>query len=196
MSQQGADVCLLDFAQESLNLIKSYPGSDKVKLVLADALDCPFKDNTFDIIFHQGLLEHFATPRVLLQENYRILKNDGLLLVDVPQTLHLYTIFKKILYFLNLWFAGWERQFTIRSLSTLLRRCGFEPLYFYGDWSRPGIIYKLIREILIRLNIRLPMFPRYLGRLTTRFYNSQNLLRQKQLFLYTVLSIGIIARKI
>lgn len=165
-------------------------------MLLADALCSPLPDNSFDIVFHQGLLEHFTSPLLLLQENHRILKKGGLLLVDVPQTLHIYTLIKHKLMLFGLWFAGWERQFTVASLCRLLRNCGFEPVHIYGDWSRPGVFYKIVREVVGRIGIKLPMYPKYFGGLTEKFYNLQSRLRRKKLFLYTVLSIGVIARKV
>jgi len=162
---------------------------------MADGLSCPFKDNTFDVVFHQGLLEHFNSPFRLLQENHRVLKKGGLLVVDVPQTLHIYTVIKQLLTLLGLWFAGWERQFTFKSLEKLLKQFGFAPLRYYGDWSRPGMIYRITREVLKRLNIELPMYPKFLGSITQSFYTLQMKMRRKKLLLYTVLSIGIIAKK-
>ena len=32
----------------------------------------PFRDGAFEVVFHQGLLEHFRDPRPLLRENARI----------------------------------------------------------------------------------------------------------------------------
>jgi ubiquinone/menaquinone biosynthesis C-methylase UbiE len=196
LSELGNDVYLLDYSRESLRLVCSSVSSPNVKLILADGQNCPFNDNTFDIVFHQGLLEHFSSPYRLLSENLRILKKGGFLVVDVPQTFHIYTIFKHILMFLGLWFGGWERQFTLGSLTALLKKCGFKPMYYYGDWSRPGIFYKVFREIMKKFRIVLPMYPKYFGRLTQAFYRSQHRLRKKKLFLYTGLSIGIIARKV
>jgi len=195
MSEKGGDVYLLDYSRQSLHMIRSYVKDDKVKLILADARCCPFKNDSFDLVFHQGLLEHFVSPFELLAENHRILKKGGLLIVDVPQTFHIYTLLKHILIFFNLWFGGWERQFTISSLSTLLKKFNFEPVHFYGDWSRPGVFYKILREFLKKIGLILPMFPAYAGGLTKAFYRLQNRLRRKKIFLYTVLSIGIIARK-
>jgi ubiquinone/menaquinone biosynthesis C-methylase UbiE len=196
ISREGGDVYLLDYSRESLRLVRSYMKNDEVTFILADALKCPFKTNSYDIVFHQGLLEHFTSPFCLLHENYRILKKNGLLIVDVPQTFHIYTILKQVLIFLGLWFGGWERQFTIGSLSKLLRKSGFEPIHYYGDWSRPGIFYKIIRELLRKFRIKLPMYPKFFGKFTKKFYNLQNRLAKKKIFLYTVLSIGIIARKL
>jgi len=196
LSELDGDVHVLDYSVESLRLVRRAMNTDRVKLILADAQYCPFKNNSFDIVFHQGLLEHFPSPFHFLRENRRILKTGGLLLVDVPQTFHPYTILKQIFIFLGLWFAGWERQFTVASLSRLLQTQGFQPIYYYGDWSRPGICYKIIRKAFMKLKLALPMFPKYFGRLTSAFYNLQNRLRKKKIFLYTVLSIGIIAKKI
>lgn len=196
MQALGGNVSLLDYSEESLRLMRSLMRDDEVKLILGDARNCPFEDSSFDIVFHQGLLEHFTTPVPLLRENHRILRRDGILVVDVPQTFHLYTVMKHILITLGLWFGGWERQFTITSLAKLLRGLGFEPIHAYGDWSRPGILYKIFRQLFAKFGIMLPMYPKYLGDLTKVFYGLQNRLRKKKILMYTVLSIGIIARKI
>lgn len=146
-------------------------------------------------MFHQGLLEHFSSPYRLLYENSRILKKGGFLVIDVPQTFHIYTILKHILIALGVWFGGWERQFTRASLLRLLGGYRLKPVHFYGNWSRPSIFYKISRELLKKMKIELPMYPKLFGFLTERFYRLQERLRKKKLFLYTVLSIGVIARK-
>jgi ubiquinone/menaquinone biosynthesis C-methylase UbiE len=195
MRALGGDVSLLDYSAQSLALMRGLMRASSVKLIMGDARLCPFKDGVFDIVFHQGLLEHFPSPHALLHENHRILKKNGFLVVDVPQTFHFYTAMKHILILLGAWFGGWERQFTFVSLSRLLRRSGFQPVSAYGDWSRPGILYKILRQILMRFNITLPMYPRYLGNLTRRLYELQERIRRKRILLYTVLSVGVIARK-
>jgi len=195
MHEQGAHACILDYSEQSLRLVRAGSATNNITCILADALDSPLPDNSFDIVFHQGLLEHFASPFPLLRENHRILKKGGLVVVDVPQTFHLYTVMKHVLMVLGVWFGGWERQFTIDSLARLLKQTGFEPVHVYSDWSRPGIVYKILRMILQKLKIVLPMYPAYLGALTEKFYALQKRLRRKRLFMYTALSIGIVARK-
>jgi SAM-dependent methyltransferase len=196
LSELGADVFILDYSKESLRLARASMKGHAATLLRADACLCPIKTGQFDIVFHQGLLEHFGSPDALLRENRRVLKKSGLLVIDVPQTFHLYTLIKYILMAMNLWFAGWERQFTLDSLTRLLEQHGFALVHCYGDWSRPGIIYKIVREIAKKAGIILPMYPRFLGSITSAFYRLQERLRRKRLFLYTVLSIGIIAKKI
>lgn len=192
----GAQAYLLDYSSESLRLARQNLGADQVVLILANGLASPFPDGAFDVVFHQGLLEHFRSPHGLLAENRRILKKDGLLVVDVPQTFHPYTILKQLLQAAGLWFAGWERQFTVRSLADLLKTHGYQPIHCYGDWARPGIFYRMARQAAVKIGIRLSMYPRYFGKLTEKFYALQERLNKKRFFLYTTLSIGIIARKI
>ncbi len=196
IAQESGTVHILDYSPISIDLIRSQPGSRRLLLIQADAVDCPIRDNTFDIVFHQGLLEHFPNPHHLLKENHRILKPDGLLAVDVPQTIHIYTLIKQLLILCGLWFGGWERQFTPGSLSRLLIKAGFMPVRCYGDWSRPGIVYKILRAIAFNFNVKLPMYPCFFGEMTNFFYRVQEKLRGKKLLQYTAFSIGIIARKI
>jgi len=196
MRERGAQVFLLDYSAESLRLARQVMTRDEVGLIMADGLRSPFPDRTFDLIFHQGLLEHFRSPHELIRENHRILKKDGLVVVDVPQTVHIYTVLKQLLQMAGLWFAGWERQFTVGSLTRLLRQHGFEPVGAYGDWSRPGILYRIFRQAAAKAGMKLPMYPRFLGRLTAAFYRLQKRLNKKRLLQYTTLSIGVIARKI
>ncbi len=195
MHERGAHACILDYSEQSLRLVRARRETEKITCLLADALDTPLPDNCFDIVFHQGLLEHFPTPYPLLRENHRVLRTGGLLVVDAPQTFHFYTIMKHALMLLGIWFGGWERQFTIGSLSRLLKQMGFEPVHVYADWSRPGVVYKILRMIMGKFGIKLPMYPTYFGAFTKKFYALQEKLRRKRLFMYTALSIGIIARK-
>jgi ubiquinone/menaquinone biosynthesis C-methylase UbiE len=195
MAQAGAFVCTLDYSSESLRLVRSDPRGHLTNLVMANALECPFPDGTFDIVFHQGLLEHFASPHHLLIENRRVLKKNGLLVIDVPQTFHVYTVMKHVLMMLGRWFAGWERQFTPGSLRQLVAGHGFEAVHQYGAWSQPGIFYKVIRETAKKFNRDLPMYPRPCCSLSRAWLDLQPQLRHKRLFQYTELSIGIIARK-
>ena len=95
----------------------------------------------------------------MLDENYRVTARGGILLVDVPQTLHVYTLMKKFLIVLGSWFAGWETQYTAGRLSALLRDHGFEPQSVYGRFFSPSLGYRILRELLMAIGIRLPLRP-------------------------------------
>ena len=57
----GAEAYALDYSENSLTLIKGTLKHD-VGIVCGDAFNLPFRDETFDVVFHQGLLEHFRNP--------------------------------------------------------------------------------------------------------------------------------------
>ncbi len=161
LAENGAVSIALDYSHEALRLAREAAERAGVRLLLVcgDALALPFKENSIDLVFHQGVLEHFRDPSMLLSENARVLKRGGTVLADVPQTIHIYTVIKKILIAFNAWFAGWETQFTPRSLSILLEKAGFEPTGVYGRFFSPSLAYRILREVLMKVGIRLPLRP-------------------------------------
>jgi SAM-dependent methyltransferase len=174
LAENGAVAVALDYSHEALRLAReaAVRKGASLLLVCGDALALPFKDNSFDLVFHQGVLEHFRDPAPLLNENVRVLKRSGQVLVDVPQTMHVYTVIKKVLILFNAWFAGWETQFTPGKLAGLLREVGLEPEYTYGRFFSPSLAYRILRELLMKLHVRLPLRPVLippLHRLRSRF---------------------------
>lgn len=161
LAGEGAVVIALDYSHEALKLAREAAdrAGAELLLVCGDALALPFGEESLDVVFHQGVLEHFRAPLPLLRENARVLVPGGTLLVDVPQTFHVYTLMKKILIAFNAWFAGWETQFTVKSLSELLRRAGLEPSGAYGRFFSPSLAYRVLREALMKLRIKLPLRP-------------------------------------
>lgn len=199
LARAGAEVWTLDYVAGSLGLVRQAADTagQPVQLVCGDGLGMPFPDDSFDVVFHQGLLEHFRDPMLLLRENVRILKPGGALVVDVPQTYHYYTLGKQLLIKLNRWFAGWETQFTVAELEALMRQAGTEIERSYGDWMVPGLWYRALRKIVLRrTGKRLVKYPEpiwpfgALGRWWRGWFG------QTRLSLYTTPTIGVIGRKI
>jgi len=161
---QGAHVYQLDYSLHSLSIMKKIAEEEKmdVAIIGGDTFQLPFKDESFDVIFHQGLLEHFrhAKAEALLKENIRVLKTGGLLCVDVPQRYHIYTVIKTFLIAINQWFAGWERSFSVPELRRVMKRLGLKTVLTYGEWMYPSLFYRATREVLLKLNIKLPLYPK------------------------------------
>ena len=195
--EQGAKVITLDYAKSSLDVIKDIVDTTgrNVILVQADAFRLPFKENSVDIIFHQGLLEHFTNPQGILSENYRVMKTGGFTLADVPQKYHLYTVVKHILILLNKWFAGWETEFSKKQLEGLFTNCGFSIHHVYGDWMRPSFLYRVLREVLKKLAIRLPLYPKPVPVLKSIRSKMRMRFRKSGLSFYTFMDIGVIGKK-
>jgi SAM-dependent methyltransferase len=163
LTRSGAIGVVLDYSPASLELVRAQARAQGLELLLvrADALAMPFRDGAFDVVFHQGLLEHVRDPGPLLQENARVTRSGGRVVVDVPQTFHLYTLMKQALIAANAWFAGWETQFTPAELERLLARAGLRVRRTYGEWMVPGLWYRVVRELLKRgLHVVLPLEPR------------------------------------
>jgi len=194
IARLGADVWTLDYSENSLRLMADNLESP-IRIVCGDALALPLASDSFDVVYHQGLLEHFRDPEVLLAENHRVLKKGGYLLVDVPQRFHYYTLAKHVLMFFDKWFAGWETEFSPRELAVRVQEAGFEVVTMYGHNLFPPIWYRGIRKILLRPGIKLPMHP--LG--SPVFEKTRKGLKKalpNNLILNTSMVIGCIGRKI
>ncbi len=70
----------------SLDLV----GTENVDYI-ADAHHLPFKDETFDGVWIQAVLEHVVSPETVVNEIFRVLKNDGLIYSEIPfmQQIHM-----------------------------------------------------------------------------------------------------------
>ena len=197
LAKAGARVFILDYSEESLKIARelAVQAPNNLHLVQGDAFNSPFPSESFDIVFHQGLAEHFKDPLPLLQENARLLKKGGFCLCDVPQTFHLYTVMKHILIALNKWFAGWETQFTQGQLKRLMKRANLEIVHSYGDWMRPNLIYRIIREAGFKFGVELPKYPlngTLYQRLKDRLLDFISYCNASR---YTQVCIGVIGRK-
>jgi SAM-dependent methyltransferase len=103
----------------------------------ADMMALPFGDAAFDLVFSQGVMEHFPDPTVPMLEQVRVLRPGGTLVIDVPQTFNVYTLIKHTRRAQGKWPWGWERQYTPWGLARMGRRAGLVPVRFagYGAWG-------------------------------------------------------------
>ena len=196
--REGAIGVVLDYSPASLELVRRQALAQglAVHLVRADALRMPFRDGGIDVVFHQGLLEHFRDPLPLLRENARVTRRGGRVVIDVPQTFHLYTLIKQVLIALNLWFAGWETQFTPGGLERRARAAGLTGRRTSGEWMVPGLAYRVLREALKRsLGLTLPLEPRGPRGWHGTWEGLRARLVRNRLALYTCHVIGTVAEK-
>jgi SAM-dependent methyltransferase len=160
LAASGARAIALDRAPASLALIaRAHPSLRGRSIVGGDAIHLPFGDGAFDAVFHQGVLEHFGNPHAFLVENFRVLRPGGLLVVDVPQRWHPWTALKHVALRFDRWFAGWETEFSVDELETLVQGAGFACLDRYADTMVPSLAYRLVREAAGKAGVRLPLRP-------------------------------------
>jgi len=108
---------------EKSDKIKKY-STEENKIYCADLLDMKFDGGSFDVITLWQVLEHLSDPKKYLAEINRLLKEDGILVVSVPNIGSMQAKFGA-----NKWFHLdvprhiWH--FTPETVSELLRRAGF-----------------------------------------------------------------------
>ena len=56
------EIVLIDFSESIFEARKNLSGSDNMIFIMADVLDLPFQDDTFDFIFSLGVLHHIPVP--------------------------------------------------------------------------------------------------------------------------------------
>jgi len=76
----GLDVVGVDASPEAIAFVD---GLD-IKLCDIENEKLPFDDNTFDVIYSKSFIEHLYYPEKYLEEAYRVLKPNGMLLTLVP----------------------------------------------------------------------------------------------------------------
>lgn len=125
----------LDFSEKALEKINSNfkKYNLKCKIIRANLRKIPYPDNYFDVVFSNGVLEHFRNPLKMILEQKRVLKKGGLLVIGVPYKYTLYTLKKLILISLNKWYTGWETQFTKRELQNLIQTTNMKYVDLYYD---------------------------------------------------------------
>ena len=57
---------------------------DKKVMLKADITNLPFKDNSFDVVLCNHVLEHIVNDSLAMSEVFRILKKDGWAILQVP----------------------------------------------------------------------------------------------------------------
>lgn len=198
IARAGGRVYLIDYVLSAFEVIRPQARALGVDVVCicGDATRMPFRSGAFDLVFHQGLLEHFRDPRPLLAENFRVTAPGGHTLIDVPQRWHPYTLGKHVMIALNRWFAGWETEFSPGSLRGLVRAAGYEVVRVGGDWMVPGFWYRSLRYGLMRARLaRLPQYPREVPLIGPLLRRGRAWARRRRWGPYTFAMVNVLARR-
>ncbi|MBM3292700.1 class I SAM-dependent methyltransferase [Candidatus Bathyarchaeota archaeon] len=152
LTRMGADCYVLDFSNTALTISRNLAEGQKVKLisVMADAKALPFADNSFDLVFSQGLIEHYQPPDLLISEQKRVVRPGGFVLIDVPQLFSLQAISKRILMGIGRWPFGWEKDYTENQLKEILDKLGLEFVTSYG-WGLGPVLGLGLRSRLSKI---------------------------------------------
>ena len=149
--------------------------------MLGSIFKIPFKDNTFDLVYNSGVIEHFKDPDnvAAISEMARVIKPSGRVIIIVPNTLCLwYKAGKFFAIIIKNFEFGYEEDYSPKRLKTAVQRSGLDIEKTFGLQALPPLATN-DREI-ISMSLR-----KKIGLIEKVF-------PCKQYYAYTV---GIIARK-
>ncbi len=99
LALEGCDTCCLDYSIDALIYARGCYEKEGAQgvYVLGRAEHLPFEDNSIDVVFSTGLLEHFEDPMPIVSEMVRVLRKDGLFYSDVvPRKFRLLTFLDSV----------------------------------------------------------------------------------------------------
>ena len=148
---------------ESKNLEKQNLAKNK-KIMGAEKIEFP--DDIFSQVIILDVLEHIKNDSKVLEEIYRVLKREGLLIISVPND--------TILSFLNpIRYAQHERHYTIKKITRLLKNKGFmiEEIFSGGKvWE----LMNLYSHLLIKYATGRKISPSVFEKLRDEEYSKHN----------------------
>jgi SAM-dependent methyltransferase len=147
-----------------------------IQFFISDTRRLPLGEESFDLVFSQGLLEHFMYPLSVAAEQSQTLRRGGILIINVPQRYSGYTLQKKWLIRKGKWKLGWEGEFSYADLRKLGQQLGliektvFGYQYFRSWWDFAFVLRDLYDKFHRRNPIKhSPPFP-FLKKLYDSFW--------------------------
>ncbi|HEY5609908.1 MAG TPA: class I SAM-dependent methyltransferase [Thermoanaerobaculia bacterium] len=118
----GSGFFMRDLAEEGFRTVGIDPLAEPsaARLIRGDALRLPFRRQSFDAITILDVLEH-VDDAATLREMREVLKNDGIAIVTVPASRHLWSSRDVA--------AGHRRRYSRRMLEEALSSSGFRPIF-------------------------------------------------------------------
>ena len=131
----GVEPYLVDLSESSLSIVRDFGDMLGVKFnfVFGDCRVLPFGDNTFDLVWNNGVNEHFDGPyrQTVFDEMARVCKKGGYVLVVVPNALNpFYRLKKKIMELRGAWPFGFEKPFSPIELMKRVKKAGLRVIIY------------------------------------------------------------------
>ncbi len=143
---------------------RNYPGPMYIR---ADAQAFPFKEMSFDAVVALEIIEHVDSGTYLLQEIFRVLKKDGVLILSTPNVAHLInrlerTLFKKNLLAKKSKNPYHKHEYTPEELARLLESIGFTIEEKWGQILTFPLVHKLPPRLCVNTGRFLPDLSLYI----------------------------------
>lgn len=137
LQKKGADVYGLELQKDAVKIAQKVLGK---RVVQADVMNDPFPKKQFDIITLLGVVEHVTDPMKLLQKSQKLLKKNGYVLIQTPNSAS---------FLANLLGKYWPpfapvehiHVFGKQSIQLALKKNGFSLAHFQAHWKKLPIQY-------------------------------------------------------
>lgn len=132
-------------------------------LVCSDLFTPPFVEESFDLVFSLGVIEHFSNPKSVIARHLDLLKINGLLLITVPN-FYEYSLLTTVIRLI-----GKYQKIRETHNMSLMNRDEFKGLFksfplrpILNDWYGPfGVLspaHPFLRRLCMRVNKSLDRF--------------------------------------
>lgn len=146
----------LDINEEPLKVARDMFGAKNLKK--GDLFNLPFKNSSFDIVWNEGVLEHFKINKSIeaAKEMARVSKK--YVIIDVPNRYNLCVVTKMLQKTVGMWPYGYEESYSIRRLKYLMEKAGLEVVNVHGVFLAPPMhIWKDWKSIMALLFLIIPL---------------------------------------
>jgi len=109
---------------------------------VADIYNLPFSEGSFDIVICEGVFQVVSNAKVAIEELKRVLKKDGLLIINTLNALSIDTLFQKenIL------------RYNPYKFKSLMKEKGFDKIKIKGVYMMPSFL-DFLATLIIKLKI-------------------------------------------
>jgi 2-polyprenyl-3-methyl-5-hydroxy-6-metoxy-1,4-benzoquinol methylase len=141
LAKSGYDITVMDLSKNALNTAKVNFGKIGAKgyFVEGDIFKMPFKKESFDVVWNQGVIEHFDDVPLVVKKMNALVKNSGYLILYVPahnSPLHLVYRILSALNLKRLWPFDDQIFFRKEELKAVMLKAGIkDPVVRSVPWN-------------------------------------------------------------
>lgn len=150
---RGARPVGIDIALDIVREARAVLGPHRPALAVADVRAIPLADDSVDLVYSMGTIEHFPEYAVAVREIFRVLRPGGTAIVGVPNKLDpfLRPLMVHLMNRAGLYAYGMEKSFTPGQLRRLLQGAGFRVtgesgILFMPGWLRMADLWAHTRQ--------------------------------------------------
>lgn len=162
LAKRARRVVALDLSRNSVNCIRNLgrEAGGLLEVIRADILNMPFKDGVFDVVYNEGVVEHFPQPYPVLCEMVRVTRKLGMIVFSVPNIFSFHT-FGKLVTSGSIFISrpyGFERSFHKRDVHRMLQLLRLRNIevhgigLFYGvSRYMPSPVYEVLCRVYVKV---------------------------------------------